>query len=209
MSINHLGQIGLYAQVDGSWVGLCTDESVDLLKWTCVTGVYREDEGFSIYFNGELVGSNDITGKITDAINHDLYIGMAHEKKPPWAFERAITKSYLSNMVFSGLIDEVRLFDRALDHSEIVSGYQHYKPANPKVLDFWVLPAGADIPNSFGATYTKLKCSPEWDGLWRFGDYADIVVAFDDNAMSFCILERNKLSAKHRYRTRTRGDMEQ
>ena len=185
LSINHLGQIGLYAQIDGSWVGLCTKESVDLLKWTCVSGVYRKDEGFSIYFNGELVGNNDIKGKITDAINHDLYIGMAHEKKPPWAFERDITKSYLSNMVFSGLIDEVRLFDRALDHSEIVSGYQDYKPANPKVLDFWVLPAGEDIPNRFGASYTKLKCSPEWDGLWRFGDYADIVVAFDDKPCRF------------------------
>jgi hypothetical protein len=185
LSINHLGQISLYALIDGSWVGLCTKKSVDLLKWTCLTGVYKKDEGFSIYFNGELAGSNHITGDITDAINHDLYIGMAHEKNPPWAYERNITKSYLSNMVFSGLIDEVRLFDRALEHSEILSGYRHYKPANPKALDFWVLPAGEDIPNKFGATYSKLKCSPEWDGLWRFGDYADIVVAFDDKPCRF------------------------
>ncbi len=185
LSINHLGQIGLYALINGSWVGLWTKETVDLLKWTCITGVYKEDEGFSIYFDGELAGTSDIKGKITDAVNHDLYIGMAHEKNSPWAYERAITKSYLSNMVFSGLIDEVRLFDRALNHSEIMSGYQNYKPLNPKPLDFWVLPAGEDIPNKFGATYTKLQCSPEWDGLWRFGDYADIVVAFDDKPSRF------------------------
>jgi hypothetical protein len=185
LSVNHLGQIGLYAQIDGSWVGLCTKESVDLLKWTCVTGVFKKNEGFSIYFNGELAGTNRITGKITDAINHDLNIGMAHEKAPPWAFERNITKSYRSNMVFSGLIDEVRLFDRALDQSEILSGYRNYKPANPKVLDFWVLPAGDDIPNKFGATYTNLKCSPEWDGLWRYGGDADIVVAFNDKPCRF------------------------
>jgi hypothetical protein len=180
LSINHIGQISLYALVDGSWVGLCTKEPVDLLKWTCVTGVFKKDEGFSIYFNGELAGTKKITGNIADAINHDLYIGMAHEKAPPWAYERNITKSYLSNMVFSGLIDEVRLFDRALDESEILSGYLNCKPENPKVLDFWVLPAGEDIPDKFGATYTNLKCSPEWDGLWRFGDHADIVVAFDN-----------------------------
>ena len=185
LSINHIGQISLYAQIDGSWVGLCTKEPVELLKWTCVTGVYSKDKGFSIYFNGLLAGTNDITGNITDAINHDLYIGMAHVKNPPWAFEREITKTYLSNMVFSGLIDEVRLFDRALDHSEIAAGYQDLKPLNTKPLDFWVLPAGEDIPNHFGATYTKLKCSPEWDGLWRFGDYADIVVAFDDKPCRF------------------------
>lgn len=184
LSINHIGQIGLYANVDGSWVGLTTKKSVDLLKWTCVTGVYGHD-GFSIYFDGELISTNDISGKLTDAADHDLFIGMAHEKKPPWAYERNITKSYLSNMVFSGLIDEVRLFNRALDKSEIESGYKNYKPKNAKVLDFWVLPAGEDIPNKFGATYIKLKCSPEWDGLWRFGDYADIVVSFDDKPCRF------------------------
>ncbi|MCP4311763.1 MAG: LamG domain-containing protein [Bacteroidetes bacterium] len=185
LSINHKGKIGLHACIDGSWVGLVTNESVELLKWTCITGVYRKDKGFSIYFNGELVGTNEISGSITDATNHDLYIGMAHEQKPPWAFERNITKSYLSNMVFSGLIDEVRLFERALDRTEIESGYQDYKPENSRVLDFWVLPAGDDIPNNFGATYTRLKCSPEWDGLWRYGDYADIVVSFDDKPSRF------------------------
>jgi len=47
------------------------------------------------------------------------------------------------------------------------------------------LPAGENIPNNFGATYTKLKCSPEWDGLWRVGDYADIVVSFDNKPCRF------------------------
>ena len=185
LSINHLGQIGLYAYIDGSWVGLTTKKSVPLLEWTCLTGVYRQKEGFRIYFNGELIRTNDIYGRLADAADHDLYIGMAHEKKSPWAYERNITKSYLSNMVFSGLIDEVRLFNRALDKSEIESGYWNYKPENSKALDFWVLPAGEDIPNKFGATYTNLKCSPEWDGLWRFGDYADIVVSFDDKPCRF------------------------
>ena len=185
MSINHLGQIGLYAQIDGNWTGLTTSESVDLLKWTCVTGVYDSRKGFSIYFDGKLTDTKPASGTVSDARNLDLYIGMAHKKDYPWAFERDITKSYLSNMVFSGLIDEVRLFKRALDPSEIRSGYQNYKPDNSQALNFWVLPAGADKPNKFGATYTKLKCSPEWDGLWRVGDYADILVSFDDKPSRF------------------------
>jgi len=185
LSMNHLGQISLYAQIDGSWVGLCTKKPAELLKWTCVTGVYKKDKGFRIYFDGELVDSNSITGELTDADDLDLYLGMAHEKQPPWAFERDITKSYPSNMVFSGLIDEVRLFNRALDTSEILSGYRNYKPAKKKILNYWVLPAGENIPNRFGATYTKLKCSPEWDGLWRVGDDADIVVSFDDMPCRF------------------------
>lgn len=185
LSMNHLGQIGLYANIDGSWVGLTTKKSVALLEWTCVTGVYRQEEGFRIYFNGELISANRIKGRLNDAADHDLFIGMAHERRPPWAYERNITKSYLSNMVFSGWIDEVRLFNRALDKSEIESGYGNYKPEKSKVLDFWVLPAGEEIPNKFGATYTNLKCSPEWDGLWRFGDDADIVVSFDGKPSRF------------------------
>jgi hypothetical protein len=185
LSINHLGQISLFAAIDGSWVGLTAQKPVALLEWTCVTGVYRREKGFSIYFNGELISTNDVSGRLRDAAGQDLYIGMAHEKRPPWAYERNITKSYLSNMVFSGLIDEVRLFNRALNRSEITSGYSEFKPANPKPLQFWVLPAGEEIPNKFGATYTNLKCSPEWDGLWRHGDHADIVVAFDDKPCRF------------------------
>jgi len=91
----------------------------------------------------------------------DLYIGMAHGKKYPWAFERNITRSFLSNMVFSGLIDEVRLFDKALSPSEIYSDYHAFKPEIQEPLQYLVLPVGPDNSTDFGATYTKLKCSPE------------------------------------------------
>lgn len=185
MEINHLGQIGLYAYVNGQWRGLTTSEKADLLKWTLVTGVYEKTKGFSVYFDGVLVSSKPASGAVKDAKNLDLYIGMAHEKQYPWAYERKITKSFRSNMVFSGLIDEVRVFDRALNAKEIYSDYLVFKPDVPKPLQYWVLPAGPDKAGGFGAAYTKLKCSPEWDGLWRVGEYADIVVSFDDKPSRF------------------------
>jgi hypothetical protein len=185
LTINHLGQIGWHAYVGGEWRGLTTGKSVDLLKWTCVTGVYEKMKGFAIYFNGVLVDSLPASGSIADATGLDLYIGMAHEKKYPWAFEREITRSFLSNMVFSGRIDEVRLFDKALNPSEIFSDYIAFKPEIQEPLKHWVLPAGPSQEMAFGAAYTKLKCSPEWDGLWRVGDSADIVVAFDDKPCRF------------------------
>jgi hypothetical protein len=43
-----------------------------------------------------------------------------------------------------------------------------------------VLPAGPEVSPGFRAEYTKLRYSPEWDGLWRVGDFADIVVTFAD-----------------------------
>jgi hypothetical protein len=185
MGINHLGQIGLYAYIGGEWQGLTSKKSVELLKWTCVTGVYEKNKGFAIYFNGVLIDTMPASGVISDATGLDLYFGMAHKKDYPWAFERAITKSFLSNMVFSGLIDEVRIFDKALNPSEIYSDYTAFIPEIQQPLQYWVLPAGPAESTHFGATYTKLKCSPEWDGLWRVGDYADIVVSFDDKPCRF------------------------
>ncbi len=185
LGINRLGQIGLHAYVDREWQGLTTGETVDLLKWTFVTGVYEKTKGFSIYFDGVLVSTKPASGTVRDAKDLDLYIGMAHEKKYPWAYERNITKSFFSNMVFSGLIDEVRVFDRALNASEIYSDYLVFKPDVLEPLQYWVLPAGPDKAGDFGATHKKLECSPEWDGLWRVGDDADIVVSFDDKPNRF------------------------
>ncbi|MCX6343925.1 MAG: hypothetical protein NT018_02480 [Armatimonadetes bacterium] len=42
------------------------------------------------------------------------------------------------------------------------------------------LPYGPEGKGRFGAYYTKLNYSPEWDALWRVGDKADVVVRFDE-----------------------------
>ena len=185
LGIDHLGHISIEACLDGRWVRLMTSKTVDLLKWTFVTATYRKDTGFAIYLDGVLAASGPAKGAVHDVPDLDLFIGMAHEKSFPWACEREITKSFLSNMVFSGLIDEVRIFDRALDESEIRSDYNTFKPDILTPLSHWVLPAGPMEIKGFGATYTKLQFSPEWDGLWRVGDYADIVVSFDDRPNRF------------------------
>ncbi|NQV31150.1 MAG: LamG domain-containing protein, partial [Phycisphaeraceae bacterium] len=185
LGINHVGQIGIYASVNGEWQGFMSDSKAPLLTWTHVTAVYEKSSGFSLYFNGIPVGRNKTSGTIKDAVDLDLYVGMAHEKQFPWAYERQITKQFLSNMVFSGRIDEVKIFDRALSPSDINSDYLRSKPEATTPLQYWVLPAGPAKVDHFGAFYTKLKCSPEWDGLWRVGDAADIVVAFDDKPCRF------------------------
>jgi len=47
------------------------------------------------------------------------------------------------------------------------------------------LPSGPAGPGRFGAYYTHLKYSPEWDKPWRVGDYADVVVKFNDGGHKF------------------------
>jgi hypothetical protein len=45
-----------------------------------------------------------------------------------------------------------------------------------------LLPEGSSDPGPFGAYYTTLKYWTEWDEPWRVGDYADVVVQFDQSA---------------------------
>jgi hypothetical protein len=83
-------------------------------------------------------------------------------------------------MVFSGLIDEVKLFNKTLSQSEVSAEHAALQPSESRALNPWVLPAGPEVSPGFRAEYTKLNYSPEWDGLWRMGDQADIVVTFAD-----------------------------
>jgi hypothetical protein len=43
-----------------------------------------------------------------------------------------------------------------------------------------VLPSGPRESRCFGAYYTQLAYAPEWDRLWRTGDFADVLVCFDE-----------------------------
>ena len=47
------------------------------------------------------------------------------------------------------------------------------------------LPSGPDGPGVFGAYYTHLKYTPDWDEPWRVADHPDIVVRFDDGGHKF------------------------
>ncbi len=54
-----------------------------------------------------------------------------------------------------------------------------------KPQDFYKLPSGPKGPGSFGAYYTKLEYSPNWDKDWRVSDHPDIVVRFNDGGHKF------------------------
>jgi len=47
------------------------------------------------------------------------------------------------------------------------------------------LPSGPPGAGTFGAMYTHLKFTPEWDAPWRVGDHPDVVVRFDDGGHRF------------------------
>jgi hypothetical protein len=175
------GKIGFRVGVRDSIIEVITSP-VSLFEWTQITATYNSSKGMSIYINGVSAASKTIMGNITDAGNTDLYIGMTHSfMQYPDGAERLTTKNFKTNMVFSGLIDEVSIFNRDLSPDEIALNYNALKPETNQALKAWSLPDGP-INNKarFGAQYSKLQFSPEWDGLWRVGNYADITVTFDN-----------------------------
>ena len=80
--------------------------------WTHVSGVY-DGSNISLYINGQLEDSNSFTGNIKNS-NGDIYIS--------WS-------SVLRR--FNGDIDEVKIFDRALNSSEITNEYLRRLTTNP------------------------------------------------------------------------------
>jgi len=179
--INHVGQIGLQVAVNGKWQGVASTERVALLKWSHVAGVFDSKSGLTVYVNGKPAGTTPIQGKMTPAGGTDLLIGMSHARMYPAMTERKPSKGFLSKMIFDGLIDEVRIWDRVLSAEQINRLFNAVKPRVAQPLKYRVMPSGPKGPGRFGAYYTRLKYCQEWDRIWRVGDHADVLVRFDES----------------------------
>lgn len=180
LGVNARGQIEFRCG-NGDAVRTVTTERVPLYEWVHVAAVAKSGVAAVIYLNGKPVVTATNSTRFVPAPNAGVNIGMTRSLRQfPQFAERAVTKGFKSTMVFSGLIDEVKLFDAALGESEVSAEHAALKPAEPRALQPWVLPAGPEKSPGFRAEYTKLQYSPEWDGLWRVGDFADIVVTFAD-----------------------------
>ena len=179
--IGEIGQVKLGLAINGKWYECISRKAIPFMtKWSYIAGTFRENQGIKVYINGEEVGENTVKGKFTYAEDLDLEIGRNHKKTlmDPKSLVRPEV-NFPTSYSFDGIIDEVKIYDRALTGEEIKQCYQQNKPDKPPALEWRKLP---QIPptDKFGAFYTKLRFYPEWDNLWRVGDYPDIVITFDE-----------------------------
>jgi len=173
------GQIALKVAQDGRWLECASpDFSVRLREWAHVVAVHDSSEGITLYVDGKQIGKLKIVGSVKYARNADLRIGMNYNKMRPSDIHRdhGTLPAWFS---LDGIIDEVKIYNKALNSCEVLSSYQNSKPATSPDLPQWLMPAGPPGPGRFGAYYCKLHYYDEWDSLWPVADDADVVVRFD------------------------------
>jgi len=175
------GTIGLHIAKDGKWIECNSKSRLPLLKWSHVAGAYDPNSGLKVYINGKLENEVKTSGPITPAPDVDLWLGRSHTKTYPIRTERAFSKTFLTPMVFDGLIDEVKIHPRAMGDDEVAGAFAAVQPKVAQPLQYRVLPSGPEGPGEFGAVYTRLRYAPEWERHWRVGEDCDILVRFDES----------------------------
>ena len=177
--INNVGHIGMKIAAGNSWLEIETESVLPLAKWAHVCAVFIPGEKVSIYINGEESVSENIKGSYIPTGYGKLTIG--RNAQPKTWFERQLTTEN-SYFFLDGILDEVRIYDRAKKGEEIRKEFASVVniPA-PALSERKVFPTGPTGSGSFGAFYTRLDYYKEWDDLWRVSDVPDVFVRFDES----------------------------
>jgi len=181
LMIGPLGQASLECAVGGQWLA-CTSErdSIPLRTWMHVVGVYRAKSEMSLYINGTLAASIRIAGSM-DAGGSAYLLGMVARPGKPSDIHR-IRGTVAAYFGLDGILDEVRVYDRALTAAAIKERAALGNGLKPDIAPRR-LPTIERNPGRFGAYYTKLKYYPAWDRLWPVDQDPDIVVCFPGSAV--------------------------
>ena len=183
LGIDCEGRVRFRLNLNGKIEEVNTERDLDLLKWTHVAVTFAQADGMKIYLNDRLKASKSVKGLLIPR-GHDLYIGRNQQKMSPKRSERDASAGIKSDMIFDGLIDTLKIYDRRLSGEEILADFSSSKPKIEQPLQYRKMPTGPKGVNRFGAFYTTLKYSPEWDWQWPIGSFADIVVTFDNSPVN-------------------------
>jgi hypothetical protein len=172
------GHLGLQLSVWATWQTCLSQTRLPLNQWTHVAATYDPLSGITLYIDGKLAGKLALTGRMDRATKTGLRIGRNFQDLPPTALVRP-KASFPAYYSLDGILDDLRIYNRALGGEKIAATYREAQPSQPPELAARHWPVLPETKH-FGAVYTRLKLYPEWDALWRMGPYSDVVVNFAD-----------------------------
>ncbi|MGB5847955.1 MAG: LamG domain-containing protein [Ignavibacteriaceae bacterium] len=193
--INDVGKLVFVYKTGNESEEVKSEIEIPVHKWTIVAASYdSENEKLTLFIDGVKTAEQTLVIKCSKLPNTDLVIGL---NKIPMKTTEHVSRDYPPDvrtpegnqpMIYGieGLIDEVKIYDVALNENQIRSSYNYNKPfaeiVNNPDLEKRILPGEVDGKDAekFGAYYTKLKYHDLWDNLWRTSDYPDVVVRFDE-----------------------------
>jgi len=185
LGLDQQGRSGFHVALDGNWHSLVSDSALELFKWHYIAGTLNKKGEMVLYVNGKQVNSSSPgPGSIT-LNNSDLMIGLNSDKLPMGP-GRLSKGKYPSLFGFDGLIDEVKVFQRAKTPSEIIDRFRSISNVNKGIsgpdMEYRHWPVWDQEPaqTGFGAHYSKLTYYETWDHMWRVSDHPDVVVTFDE-----------------------------
>jgi hypothetical protein len=171
-AIDPNGHFGLHLAVNGKWIESRSEKPLPLYRWNHIAASYDPSFGIRLFWNGQPAGTRSITGAPDLATTEDLWIGRNLTPRPLSEEVRVVADVAYS---FDGLIDEVKIHARAL------TAFPNIRVPSKVSLGPPVLPSGPAGPGRFGAYYTRLRYTEEWENLWRVGNVPDVVVRFDNH----------------------------
>lgn len=148
-------------------------------RWYHLAGTYDEADGeMCLYIDGQLAATKSVPHTTVQTTDAPLQIGKGKDRIPVDNYKKNST-SY----AFDGLIDEVRIYDRALGPSLIKQSFENFYPGlavihNPDLQPRLFPTEGTD--GRFEARYVTLSYHEAWDHVFRVSAHADIVVGFDE-----------------------------
>jgi hypothetical protein len=188
LGVDSHGYPGFMVKVGGKWQQLSvpsrppyTDANhLVLLKWYHVAGTYSKTDGMMrLYVNGREVASKRAGPGGVQTANADVRIGKAGILRLP---TEALHDTLPSDYGLDGLIDEVKIYNVALSARQLAESYKNFNPGpaivNAPDMQKRTLP-NPSSGGQFKAVYTHLPYYETWENMWRFGQYPDVVVGFD------------------------------
>lgn len=184
LGVDAYGHVGLKLAVGGKWETLTSTATLKPYHWTHVAGTFDKATGkMRIYINGRAASELSVPHEKMTAAKRDLLIGMNNSKIQPTDAVRP-KATFPAIYGFDGLIDEVRIYARALSPEEVSRTFTATVPGalvqDHPDMQQRILPSGPAGLHRFGAFYTKLRYYETWDDLWRVSEDPDILVKFDE-----------------------------
>jgi hypothetical protein len=175
--VNQRGELCAGLGLPNDWTEFAGPR-LPLRRWTMVTLTVDAPGGSGLWIDGEPVARTALTPVLRSTRDNRLSIGRNAILEDWWDYQYTVKDHY---SFWDGRIDELGVYDGALSGDRIKALWESAQPLPRVTSPPRILPAGPPGRSEFGAVYTRLDYTKQWDRLWRTGDLSDVLVRFADH----------------------------